>query len=183
MRLKKSGFTLIELLVVVLIIGILSAIALPQYQAAVLKSRMATLIPNVHAIVNSLEIYRLANGRYPQDDDATQSTSVLDIQISGCTLGIGGVFDCPQATYDFEDTGLVGGFLKKFYGLAYIEFAPNSTSSWGDKASRQCWADSGNTVANQVCKSMGGISRGTHYWRQEAGYKHTHNSWNTYTLP
>ncbi len=60
-----KGFTLLELLVVVLIIGILSSVALPQYQKAVWKSRASALISSVKSVGQAAEVYRLANGAYP----------------------------------------------------------------------------------------------------------------------
>ena len=80
---NKKGFTLLELLIVVLIIGILAAIALPQYKKAVERSKMAEAVTIVKTIAQAQQRYYLLHNEYL---DCT-GLDALDINLGGtdCT--------------------------------------------------------------------------------------------------
>ena len=147
--LKKKGFTLIEMLVVVLIIGILAAIAFPQYQVAVLKSRYTQLMIMGDALRTAYDAYYLANGKYPL------KINDLDITIPGdCTLiDNGGTMSCPKFFCTINDQWVnpeTRGMLYCFLKPSAIGFS--ATPVWG-ASKRHCVAK--NDIAKKVCESFG----------------------------
>ncbi|MBI1387898.1 MAG: prepilin-type N-terminal cleavage/methylation domain-containing protein [bacterium] len=72
--LKAKGFTLIELLIVVAIIGILAAIAVPNFLNAQIRAKWAAETANMKTIADALEMYFLDNNSYPGDHDLDEYT-------------------------------------------------------------------------------------------------------------
>ncbi len=63
----KNAFTLIELLIVVAIIGILAAIAVPNFLNAQTRAKISRVAADQKSLATALEQYRLDNGTYPPD--------------------------------------------------------------------------------------------------------------------
>ncbi len=120
---NKQAFTLIELLVVVLIIGILAAVALPQYQKAVKKSRVAGLLTTLKAVQEAGKTAVLAgatNSSYRSID-----MSNLDIEIPGMQIGVP---SCDGAWTDASIPGLLRGWGRG--GIGYDAQRKRAFALW-----------------------------------------------------
>lgn len=88
---NTKGFTLIELLVVVLIIGVLAAVALPQYTTAIEKSRATEALTLSGSLRYAAERYLLQKEKWPKNEDLKK----LDIELptnDSCTTTTDGKF-------------------------------------------------------------------------------------------
>ncbi|WP_428050680.1 type IV pilin protein [Candidatus Avelusimicrobium caledoniensis] len=150
---NNKAFTLIELLVVVLIIGILAAIAVPQYQKAVDKSRATKCLVGLRALRNAQESFYLTNGRIPTD------FTELDIDFPGQLSN-----DHTQMVVDdvwftlseYVLCGVSGGLGGALHLLAYY---PPNTADALYRGSYFCRSTSDR--AEKICQALGGKKLGS----------------------
>lgn len=149
---QKRGFTLIELLVVVLIMGILAAVALPQYRVAVVKTRLGTMMPIVDGMLKSLDLYYLENGSWPSNANRDIEWTI-DFP-AGCSLKGAAAGFCSNGLF-IDIVGSRPDVMicspKDHIGYAKIS---NYASSFA--SSSYCLAMAEDQTAEQVCRSMGG---------------------------
>ncbi len=75
---KKNGFTLIELLTVVMILGILTAFALPQYRKATERANAANALINVRSLFDAAKRYHATRGTWPTSFTGLDVTLLLN---------------------------------------------------------------------------------------------------------
>ena len=128
----KKAFTLIELLVVVLIIGILSSIALPQYKKAVDKARLSEILIQGRALLEAQKLYVMENGGFAQDLDALS----ISMPVSS--------WYCSTASRYCASRKTPGGAqleINTYYGSQHL--------------SLMCQSGINNAYALQLCSSLG----------------------------
>ena len=144
-----KGFTLIELLVVVLIIGILAAIALPQYKMATLKAKYARAKQTASDILKAYELYYTIHDEFPTKFSDLEFANKFD---ESSLTQIETEYYCGiNAEYN-EFYCTANGFnLRYFVKYDTKKISCRTTTNTSDIYNRICQIETGKTAEQAIC--------------------------------
>lgn len=147
----NKGFTLLELLVVVMIMGILTSIAIPQYNRSVRRAELIEGLSQGKTIFDSALRYKSSNGAMPT------YFNELDIGFTGLNTSSSSLTE-GNFTYSLQADGLkvtsnVGGY--------YLKMQLPVMSDTGVSAPIYCCPSNGDENGEWLCKSVSGGLLGT----------------------
>ena len=134
---QKYGFTLLELLIVIIIVGVLTAVALPMYKHATIKSRFSKVMPVAKAVADAQEVYYLGKNMYALEKEELDVTPNTDTHIDLAT-------EDQESQYNY-----VAASRSDVPGARYIMYQNHSANYPGEI---HCEADKNNKEAKWLCE-------------------------------
>lgn len=160
---SNAGFTLIELLIVVAIIGILAAIAVPNFMNAQIRAQIARCVSDMNTLSKALEMYKMDENAYPTCSKARVAGSgdyfhPNKIRFYRMTTPIAYISAIPQdpfatwanqsdyaqwgSAYDYVNGWMNGSTWNVSGAWGYIwrlnSWGPDNINSWGGQRDGQC---------------------------------------------